>query len=157
LNKDAPIKFIIFLTFLLSVNISVAEDNLYFKSYTKKNPKGTVQEIERGINYSLLEVDITDGSPVASAMVIIAAAVDIGTDLQKTHFISINEYKKGKFNYYKIFFTSDIKENPSKVFPNAMSKDKLDIYNKKGYLSIETYRMLFNSVIQTNKPLKKDK
>jgi hypothetical protein len=157
LNKDVPIKFIVFLTLLLSVNISVAENKLYFKSYTKNNPKGTVQEIERGINHTLLEVDITDGSPVASAMVIIAAAIEIGTDLQKTHFITINEYKKGEFNYYKIFFTSDINENPSTVFPTEMSKEKLDIYNKKGYLSIETYRMLFNSVIQTNKPLKQDK
>jgi hypothetical protein len=112
---------------------------------TKKGFKTTIQEIERGSNYTILEVDIINGDAQGGPFSIIAAAVEIGTELQKTHFALINEYQKEKLYYYKIFFTSDTNEDPSIIFPNEMSQEKLDVYRDIGYLSIDTYRSFFNA------------
>ena len=85
---------------------------------------------------------------------VIAAAVEIGTELQKTHFTLIKEYQKEKLYYYKIFFTSDINEDPSIVFPNEMSQEKINTHRKIGYLSIKSYTSLFNGKTPTNSAFK---
>ncbi len=137
-------KHLLFLFLMLSANLYADDNKFYYKSYDKKGFKTAIQEIERGSNYSILEVDIIETDAQGGPFSIIAAAVEIGTDLQKTHFTIIKEYKKEKLYYYKIFFTSDINEDPSKVFPNEMSQDKLNKHSKIGYLSIATYSAFFN-------------
>ena len=132
-------KRLIFLFLLVSMNISATESKYYYKAYDQKGFKATIQEIERGVNYSILEVDIINTDAQGGPFSIIAAAVEIGTDLGKTHFTLLKEFRKEKLYYYKIFFTSDINEDPSKTFPNEISQDKLDTHRKIGYLSIATY------------------
>jgi len=139
-------KYLFILYLLLSVSSCAADKPLYFKSYEQNNSTAIIKEIERGTNYTLLEVDITGGSAVGGSLVIVEAAVEIGTDLQKTHFTLINEYKKGKFTYYKVFFTSDVSDDPSKVFPNKISEKKLKKHRENGYISIETFSYIFSSL-----------
>ncbi|MCJ8321053.1 MAG: hypothetical protein MJK12_15545 [Colwellia sp.] len=136
-------KYLFILYLLLSVSSCAVDKQLYFKSYEQNNSKVIIKEIERGTNYTLLEVDIIGGSAVGGSLVIVAAAVEIGTDLQKTHFTLINEYREGKLTYYKVFFTSDVNDDPSKVFPNEMSQKKIKQHRKNGYLSIETFSYIF--------------
>lgn len=137
-------KYLLFLLLLLSVNLSATENKHYYKAYDQKGFKTTIQEIERGANYSILEVDIVDTDAQGGPFSIIAAAVTIGTELQKSHFTVIKEYRKGKLYYYKIFFTSDIHEDPSLIFPNEMNQEKLKIHSEIGYLSVDTYKNLFS-------------
>jgi hypothetical protein len=140
-------KYLIFFLLLLSVNLSAIESKDYYKAYDQKGFKTTIQEeIERGANYTILEVDIINTDAQSGPFSIIAAAVKIGTDLRKTHFTVIKEYEKEKRYYYKIFFTSDINEDPAKAFPNEMSQDKLDKHSEIGYLSIATYSEFFKGV-----------
>ena len=138
-------KYITFLLLLLSVNLSATESKQYYKAYDQKGFKTTIQEIERGTNYSILEVDIIDTDAQGGPFSIIAAAVEIGNELQKSHFTVIKEYRKEKLHYYKIFFTSDTNEDPSVIFPNEMSQEKLDVHRDIGYLSIATYSSFFNA------------
>jgi len=142
-------KYLVFLLLLLSVNLGAKESKLYYKAYDQKGFKTTIQEIERGPNYSILEVDIINTDAQGGPFSIIAAAVKIGTDLEKTHFTLIKEYRNEKLYYYKIFFTSDISEDPSKAFPNEMSQDKLDKHREIGYLSIATYSA-FSKGVKSN-------
>ena len=86
------------------MNLSAIGDELYYKAYDQKGFKMTIEEIERGSNFSILEVDIID-TDAQGAFSIIAAATSIGTELEKSHFTVIKEYKKGKLYYYKMFFT----------------------------------------------------
>ena len=144
--KENRMKYLIFFLLLLSVNLSAIESKHYYKAYDQKGFKTTIQEIERGANYTILEVDIINTDAQSGPFSIIAAAVKIGTDLRKTHFTVIKEYEKEKLYYYKIFFTSDINEDPAKAFPNEMSQDKLDKHSEIGYLSIATYSEFFKGV-----------
>ncbi len=66
--------------------------------------------------------------------------------VSKTHFMLIKEYRKEKLHYYKVFFTSDIEEDPSKAFPNEMNQEKIDSHSKIGYFSIAT----FSSGVKSN-------
>jgi len=142
-------KHLILLLLILSTDLYAEENKHYYKAYDQTGFKTTIQEIERGTNYTILEVDIIDTDAQGGPFSIIAAAVKIGTDLQKTHFTLIKEYKKEKLYYYKIFFTSDISEDPSKVFPNEMNQEKLDKHSKIGYLSIATYSS-FSKGVKSN-------
>jgi len=121
------------------MNLSAIGDELYYKAYDQKGFKMTIEEIERGSNFSILEVDIID-TDAQGAFSIIAAATSIGTELEKSHFTVIKEYKKGKLYYYKMFFTSDISKDPSLVFPNEMSEERLNTHKEIGYLSIEDFK-----------------
>jgi hypothetical protein len=121
------------------MNLSAKGDELYYKAYDQKGFKMTIEEIERGSNFSILEVDIMD-TDAQGAFSIIAAATSIGTELEKSHFTVIKEYKKGKLYYYKMFFTSDISKDPSLVFPNEMSEERLNTHKEIGYLSIEDFK-----------------
>lgn len=121
------------------MNLSAKGDELYYKAYDQKGFKMTIEEIERGSNFSILEVDIID-TDAQGAFSIIAAATSIGTELEKSHFTVIKEYKKGKLYYYKMFFTSDISKDPSLVFPNEMSEERLNTHKEVGYLSIEDFK-----------------
>lgn len=121
------------------MNLSAKVDELYYKAYDQKGFKMTIEEIERGSNFSILEVDIID-TDAQGAFSIIAAATSIGTELEKSHFTVIKEYKKGKLYYYKMFFTSDISKDPSLVFPNEMSEERLNTHKEIGYLSIEDFK-----------------
>ena len=132
-------KYLITLVLFLSMNLSAKVDELYYKAYDQKGFKMTIEEIERGSNFSILEVDIID-TDAQGAFSIIAAATSIGTELEKSHFTVIKEYKKGKLYYYKMFFTSDISKDPSLVFPNEMSEERLNTHKKIGYLSIEDFK-----------------
>jgi len=132
-------KYLITLVLFLSMNLSAKVDELYYKAYDQKGFKMTIEEIERGSNFSILEVDIID-TDAQGAFSIIAAATSIGTELEKSHFTVIKEYKKGKLYYYKMFFTSDISKDPSLVFPNEMSEERLNTHKEIGYLSIEDFK-----------------
>ncbi len=132
-------KYLITLVLFLSMNLSAIGDELYYKAYDQKGFKMTIEEIERGSNFSILEVDIID-TDAQGAFSIIAAATSIGTELEKSHFTVIKEYKKGKLYYYKMFFTSDISKDPSLVFPNEMSEERLNTHKEIGYLSIEDFK-----------------
>ncbi|MCF7518443.1 MULTISPECIES: hypothetical protein [Pseudoalteromonas] len=132
-------KYLITLVLFLSMNLSAKGDELYYKAYDQKGFKMTIEEIERGSNFSILEVDIID-TDAQGAFSIIAAATSIGTELEKSHFTVIKEYKKGKLYYYKMFFTSDISKDPSLVFPNEMSEERLNTHKEIGYLSIEDFK-----------------
>lgn len=121
------------------MNLSAIGDELYYKAYDQKGFKMTIEEIERGSNFSILEVDIID-TDAQGAFSIIAAATSIGTELEKSHFTVIKEYKKGKLYYYKMFFTSDISKDPTLVFPNEMSEERLNTHKEIGYLSIEDFK-----------------
>lgn len=144
LNKEDLMKYIFVLVLFLTVNLSAKENKLYYKSYDQKGFKSIIQEIERGSNFTILEVDIIDTDAQGGPFSIIAAAVAIGTALQKTHFTFIKEYKQDKLYYYKIFFTSDINEDPSLIFPHEMSQEKQSKHSQLGYLSIDTYKSFFN-------------
>lgn len=137
-------KHLMFLLLLLSVNIFAKESPNYYKAYDEKGFKTTIQEIDRGINYSILEVDIIDSDAQGGPFSIIAAAVAIGTELQHSHFTLLKEYKKGKLNYYKLFFTSNTEEDPTLAFPNEMNQEKIKRHSEIGYLSIENYRAFLN-------------
>ena len=132
-------KYLITLVLFLSMNLSAKGDELYYKAYDQKGFKMTIEEIERGSNFSILEVDIID-TDAQGAFSIIAAATSIGTELEKSHFTVIKEYKKGKLYYYKMFFTSDISKDPSLVFHNEMSEERLNTNKEIGYLSIEDFK-----------------
>ena len=132
-------KYLITLVLFLSMNLSAKGDELYYKAYDQKGFKMTIEEIERGSNFSILEVDIID-TDAQGAFSIIAAATSIGTELEKSHFTVIKEYKKGKLYYYKMFFTSDISKDPTLVFPNEMSEERLNTHKEIGYLSIEDFK-----------------
>lgn len=132
-------KYLITLVLFLSMNLSAIGDELYYKAYDQKGFKMTIEEIERGSNFSILEVDIID-TDAQGAFSIIAAATSIGTELEKSHFTVIKEYKKGKLYYYKMFFTSDISKDPTLVFPNEMSEERLNTHKEIGYLSIEDFK-----------------
>ena len=136
-------KYLIFFLLLLSVNLNATESKLYYKAYDQKGFKTTIQEIERGTNYSILEVDIINTDAQGGPFSIIAAAVAIGTELQKSHFTVIKEYRNEKLYYYKIFFTSNTNEDPALLFPNEMSQEDLKIHSEVGYLSVDTYKALF--------------
>ena len=138
-------KYFIILVLFLSVNHSAKSSELYYKAYGGKGFKTTIQEIERGSNFTVLEVDIIDTDAQGGPFSIIAACVAIGTELKKSHFTVIKEYNKDKYYYYKIFFTSDVHEDPSLAFPNEMSQEKLTKHKETGYLSIDTYKSLFSS------------
>ena len=137
-------KYLAMVVFFLSVNISAKENGLYYKGYDQKGFKTTIQEIERGQDFTVLEVNIIDGDAQGGPFSIIAAAVEIGTELQKSHFTVVKEYKKEKLYYYKIFFTSNTNEDPSLIFPNEMNQEKLNLHREVGYLSVERYKALFN-------------
>ena len=132
-------KYLITLVLFLSMNLSAKGDELYYKAYDQKGFKMTIEEIERGSNFSILEVDIID-TDAQGAFSIIAAATSIGTELEKSHFTVLKEYKKGKLYYYKMFFTSDISKDPSLVFHNEMSEERLNTNKEIGYLSIEDFK-----------------
>lgn len=138
-------KYLILLFLIISVNISAKDDEFYNKKYVQKGFKSTIQEIERGSNYTILEVDVTKTDAQGGPFSIVAAAVAIGSELQKTHFTLIKEYRENEFYYYKIFFTSDVNEDPLLAFPNEMSREKFDIHSEIGYLSIDTYKTLFEN------------
>lgn len=136
-------KYLNLLILCLLMSASAVGSNYYFKVYDQKGFKATIQEIDRGANFSILQVNMVKGDAQGGPFSIVAAAASIGSELKKSHFTMISEFQKGEFYYYKIFFTSDTSEDPSLVFPNEMNQNKIDLHNEIGYLSVETYRKLF--------------
>jgi len=140
-------KYSFLLLLLLSACLNATKHELYYKAYNEIGFKTTIQEIERGVNYSILEVDIIE-SDAQGSFTIATAAVEIGTELKKSHFALIDEYEKENIVYYKIFFTSDTTEDLSMVLPHDVNKKKLKRLNETDYASIDEFKVLFE--LKTN-------
>lgn len=133
---------ILFLLSFCSLAYGQEEIHYYSSSYDEPGFKATIKEIERGSNYSILEMEVIE-SDAQGAFTLFRAAVYIGKQLGKSYFTFISEKKKGKNSYLKIYFTDDTSTDPSKIFPNEMSKQKIKQFKKNGYASVERYDSLF--------------
>lgn len=119
-------------------------EELYYKEHAEKGFEATVKELERGSNYSILEVTVIDPDPQGGPFAIIAAAASIGSTLNESHFTFIRNDSNEDKLHVKVFFTSDTTVNPATVFPDEMNEEQLALHNKSGYLSVDLYTRFFS-------------
>lgn len=136
-------KNFVILFILLFGHMHAFGQELYYKSYDEPGFIWTIKEIERGSNFSLLEISITD-SDAQGAFAIIAAAIEIGESLGKSHFMLAQEYKVEDLYYNKIFFPSGPTVDPKDAFLETLDDKIYKRFKDIGYFEIENYKRIFN-------------
>ena len=131
-------KILFILPFFIVPHItSYAETQLYSASYDEPGFKMTLQEVRRTENTSLLKLDVVDPDAQGGFTIFKAACV-IGNDLKKSHFIVISWEP-----LVKIFFTSNIKDDPIEIFKNEISQEVQAKFNETGYFQLSTICKIF--------------
>ncbi|MBE1299374.1 MAG: hypothetical protein GJ680_05640 [Alteromonadaceae bacterium] len=133
-----------FTVFLSLFYNSLNAEQLYYREHAEKGFEATVKEVERGSNYSILEVTVIDPDPQGGPFAIIAAAASIGSTLNESHFTFIRNDNNEDKLHVKVFFTSDTSLDPSTVFPNEMNQQQLALHKKSGYMSVDLYNRFFS-------------
>ena len=127
------------LIFSIPHMVSFAGSQLYSAVYDEPGFKMTLQEVGRTKNTSFLKLDIAD-SDAQGGLTIFKAACAIGNDLEKTHFTVL--YSEPLI---KIFFTSNVNDDPMKIFTNEIPEKVQKQFNKNGYFELKTICKVFPS------------
>ena len=131
-------KTLFLLLFLIIPHISrYAESQLYSATYDEPGFKMTLQEVRRTENTSFLKLDVL-APDAQGGFTIFKAACVIGDDLEKSHFTVISWEP-----LIKLFFTSNVTDDPMEIFSNEMSQEVQAKFNKSGYFQLKTMCKVF--------------
>ena len=107
-----------------------AEAELYSAEYDEPGFKMTLHELRRSENTSTLKIDVID-SDAQGGFTIFKAACVIGKELGKSHFAFIFMEP-----LIKIFFTSDVSDDPRILFEDEMSERSRVKFSEIGYFEL---------------------
>ena len=116
---------------------SYAESKLYSASYDEPGFKVTLQEVRRTENTSFLKLDVVDPDAQGGFTIFKAACV-IGEELEKSHFTVISWEP-----LVKLFFTSNVNDDPMEIFTDEMSPGVQKKFNEGGYFQLKTMCKIF--------------
>lgn len=112
---------------------------LYSETFKEAGLDLTVTEVERGQNYSVVRVDLREGSSVGSSMALSKAFCKIAVEMNYKYIAYGKFWEKDGESFQKMYFTNDDDSPIKELLGKDYSKEAQSIFDDVGYMDVEEW------------------